>query len=91
MPKKLTESPDMTHRICTLRLIRAARNITQVDLAAAADVAPETISRAENGVKVPQRRTVEKLANALGWEPADLGFPFNDDPSGKSGSSSHRP
>jgi putative transcriptional regulator len=52
--------------IVHLRARRAARNLTQAELAALVDVSRKTINTVENGVFVPSTVLALKLALALG-------------------------
>jgi transcriptional regulator with XRE-family HTH domain len=55
-----------------LKEFRLAANMTQVELAEAADLDQATISRLEKSERHPHPRTLEKLAYALGVEPEEL-------------------
>ena len=55
--------------------LRAAREralLTQVELAARAEIQPLTISRIETDKVEPRYNTIRKLAKALGVDPAEL-------------------
>jgi transcriptional regulator with XRE-family HTH domain len=56
------EGTDVGQRI---RTMRRARNLTQEQLAEAADVTVESLSRAERGTILPSVLTLAKLARAL--------------------------
>lgn len=56
----------------TLRRLRAAKELTQVDLAAKADVTPSLISRYEQGHRLPPLHILRRLATALGVTPSQL-------------------
>ena len=49
-----------------LTYLRAEREMTQRELAEAASIGVATISRIENGGYVPQAKTLQRLARALG-------------------------
>ena len=53
-----------------LRALREAAGLTQLELAAAAGLSHEAVSRLELGRRAPQAGSVHKLARALGVEPA---------------------
>jgi DNA-binding XRE family transcriptional regulator len=55
-----------------LRMLREARFLSHRDLAKTANVSPTTILNLEAGRVEAQRRTVRKLAEALGVDPAEL-------------------
>lgn len=55
-----------------LRQLREARFLSHRDLAKKADVSPTTVLNLEAGKVEAQRRTVRKLAEALGVAPAEL-------------------
>ncbi len=55
-----------------LRQLREARFLSHRDLAKRADVSPTTVLNLEAGRVEAQRRTVRKLAEALGVDPAEL-------------------
>jgi len=55
-----------------LAYIRAARGLSQVELAKRSGVAQTTISAIERGDCVPIVRTIAQLAVALDMQPADL-------------------
>jgi transcriptional regulator with XRE-family HTH domain len=55
-----------------LKEFRLAANMTQVELAEAADLDQATISRLEKSERHPHPRTLAKLAYALGVEPEEL-------------------
>jgi transcriptional regulator with XRE-family HTH domain len=55
-----------------LRQIREARFLSHRDLARRANVSPTTILNLEAGRVEAQRRTVRKLAEALGVDPHEL-------------------
>jgi transcriptional regulator with XRE-family HTH domain len=55
-----------------LKEARARRVLSQSELAERSNVARITIARAELGQVVPHQRTIRKLAEALGVDPADL-------------------
>jgi transcriptional regulator with XRE-family HTH domain len=60
-----------------LRLRRLTLGFTQADVAALSGLSREHITRLEQGVCHPQRRTARDLAVALGCAPSDI-FPEND-------------
>ena len=62
----------MTETAEELRRHRLRRVMTIATLAEAANVAPKTISDIENGKVVPKLRTIRRLSEALGVEPADV-------------------
>lgn len=71
-------APDVARRSGrVLRLVRQSRRMSQAELAARAELTRSTISRLENEVEAPQRRTVLRLAAALQWDAAEL-FPEHD-------------
>ena len=55
-----------------LRTLREARFLSHRDLAKRANVSPTTVLNLEAGRVEAQRRTVRKLAEALGVDPAEL-------------------
>jgi transcriptional regulator with XRE-family HTH domain len=55
-----------------LRRVREARGLSQADLAARSGVSRWTISHLERGRGEPHPQTTERLAEALGVEPAEL-------------------
>jgi transcriptional regulator with XRE-family HTH domain len=55
-----------------LRMLREKRFLSHRDLAKRAGVSPTTILNLEAGRVEAQRRTVRKLAEALGVDPTDL-------------------
>ena len=55
-----------------LRDLREARFLSHRELADMAGVSPTTVLNLENEQGEPQRRTIRKLAGALGVEPATL-------------------
>ena len=55
-----------------LRQLRRRRGLTQVGLAAAAQLSPGTIFHLENNHREPKPKTIEKLAQALSVEPSEL-------------------
>lgn len=55
-----------------LRQLREDRFLSHRELAKAAGVSPTTVLNAENSDAEVQRRTVRKLATALGVEPKEL-------------------
>jgi DNA-binding XRE family transcriptional regulator len=55
-----------------LRALREKRFLSHRDLAKGAEVSPTTILNLEAGRVEAQRRTVRKLARALGVEPEEL-------------------
>ena len=55
-----------------LRTLREARFLSHRDLAERANVSPTTVLNLEAGRVEAQRRTVRKLAEALGVDPAEL-------------------
>jgi transcriptional regulator with XRE-family HTH domain len=57
-----------------LREWRERRMLSMRDLAAAAEVSLDTVNRLEHGESA-RRRTIRKLAAALGVPPADLATP----------------
>ena len=56
----------------SLKAARSRADLTLSELAAKSGVAVDTISGIERGVRVPQARTLNKLARALGVDPAIL-------------------
>ncbi|HEY7059833.1 MAG TPA: helix-turn-helix transcriptional regulator [Chloroflexota bacterium] len=58
-----------------LRNLRAARYLSQSELAAKAGVSKPTIARLERGDYFPHPRTIRALAEALGVEPKELATP----------------
>lgn len=58
---------------------RAERGFSQVELAKRSGISRATISKIENGIGDATLRTVEQLANALGWSFAAM-FESGDDP-----------
>lgn len=55
-----------------LRTLRERRFLSHRDLAKRASVSPTTVLNLEAGRVEAQRRTVRKLAEALGVDPAEL-------------------
>ncbi len=55
-----------------LRQLREARFLSHRDLAKRANVSPTTVLNLETGRGEAQRRTVRKLAEGLGVDPAEL-------------------
>lgn len=55
-----------------LRAIREERFLSHRELAQRAGVSPTTVLNLEKEQAEPQRRTIRKLASALGVEPQDL-------------------
>ena len=55
-----------------LRRFRAARVLSQTELAKLAGVSIATVARAELGQLVPHPKNIRKLAEALGVEPSEL-------------------
>ena len=63
----------LVQRIGTrIRGLRLARELTQEQLAEAADMHPETLSRVERGRMQPTITAVSRLAAALGCQVSDL-------------------
>jgi transcriptional regulator with XRE-family HTH domain len=60
-----------------LRYLRRERDITQAKLAEAIDRSDNFVSLLENGDSAPSFDTLEKIANALGVEVAEL-FRFDN-------------
>ncbi len=58
--------------VTRLRELREAQFLTQLQLAEAAQVAPATIVRIEQGQVTPNFQTIKKLATALGIAPGEL-------------------
>lgn len=56
----------------TLRKLRKAGGLTQVELATLAGISPATVIRLERGQNRPDLATLVKLGSALGVSPADL-------------------
>jgi transcriptional regulator with XRE-family HTH domain len=56
----------------SLKAARSRADLTLSELAERSGVAVDTISGIERGVRVPQARTIHKLARALGVDPAAL-------------------
>ena len=56
----------------SLKKIRESKGLSQKDLASAAGLARETVSRIELGIRYPRTDTVRKLCSALGCSPNDL-------------------
>jgi transcriptional regulator with XRE-family HTH domain len=54
--------------IKTIRNLRAARKLSQMQLATMTNLHIATVVRADNAVRVPSKRTLERLASALGVE-----------------------
>jgi transcriptional regulator with XRE-family HTH domain len=55
-----------------LRELREGKFLSHRELATRAGVSPTTVLNLEAGKAEPQRRTIRKLAQALGVDPADL-------------------
>lgn len=62
----------MAVKLTRLKDVRERKALSQAELAALAGVNRSTIVRLEAGVDDPQPRTVRKLAQALGMDPAEL-------------------
>ncbi len=62
----MMESENVVGR--NLRRFRRERKFTQIQLAEAAGMSPDTIAKAEGGHQLPRLATLNKLANALGVE-----------------------
>ncbi len=58
----------------TLPELRIDRSISQRELSKKTGIATSTISRLENGVQKPNFRTIHRIADALGVEPAEVEF-----------------
>jgi transcriptional regulator with XRE-family HTH domain len=58
-----------------LKVLRAERAVTQMDLALAAGLSRDRYWRIENGYDYPTDRERARLAKALRVTPADLGIP----------------
>jgi transcriptional regulator with XRE-family HTH domain len=56
----------------SLKAARSRADLTLSELAEKSGVAVDTISGIERGLRVPQARTLNKLARALGVDPALL-------------------
>jgi transcriptional regulator with XRE-family HTH domain len=56
----------------SLKAARCRADLTLSELAEKSGLAIDTISAIERGVRVPQARTLHKLARALGVDPATL-------------------
>jgi transcriptional regulator with XRE-family HTH domain len=56
----------------TLLIARSRAGLTLSELADKSGVATNTISEAERGVRKPQAQTINRLARALGVDPATL-------------------
>jgi transcriptional regulator with XRE-family HTH domain len=59
----------------TLRRLRLGRFWSQAELPRRSGVSPFTINRLEGGAESPRLRTVRRLAQALGVDPAELAAP----------------
>lgn len=59
-----------------LRHQRLRENMTQQDLASAADLSQRTVSLIENGRQDPRLKTLQRLAEALKVDPCDLDSGF---------------
>lgn len=57
-----------------LRVLRAERDITQMDLALKAKIQKDRYWRIENSYEKPSADEIARLAKALKAEPAELGF-----------------
>jgi len=66
-------------RVEQVRRIRKQRGLSQAKLAAQADIDPSTVNQVEMGRRKPSTATLEKLADALSVEVADL-FPKGQAP-----------
>jgi transcriptional regulator with XRE-family HTH domain len=55
-----------------LRQLRHKKGLTQVGLAATANLSPSTIFHLENNHREPKSETIEKLSQALDVESSDL-------------------
>src|SRR5215213_4487503 len=60
---------DLGHRV---RDLRNARRLSQIELAAQASIARNTLNRIENGHLMPTAPVIEHLAEALGVDPGQL-------------------
>jgi transcriptional regulator with XRE-family HTH domain len=56
----------------SVKIARVRAGMTLSELAEKSGTGPTTISQIERGVRVPQARTLHKLARALGVDPAAL-------------------
>jgi transcriptional regulator with XRE-family HTH domain len=59
----------------TIRDLRQRHALTLADLATLANVAPQTVWRAERGVVMPSARVRRALAVALHCAPGDIAWP----------------
>lgn len=66
-------------KLTRLRAVRERAALTQQELADKSGLNRSTVIRAESGQDVPFPRTVRKLAQALGVQPADLMDPLLDE------------
>jgi transcriptional regulator with XRE-family HTH domain len=69
----------MAHVGQEIRRVREARGLNQAQLAVSIGTGPAAISRIENGRQSPSMETLEKIAQGLGVEVADL-FPKGQSP-----------
>ena len=63
-----------------VRRLRRERDLSQEDLAGAADISRSNVSDLERGIKEPRFMTLFRIAEALGVPPSRLFEPF--DPKG---------
>jgi transcriptional regulator with XRE-family HTH domain len=66
----MTESENIVGR--NLRRLRRGRRLTQIQLAEAAGMSPDTIVKTEGGHQLPRLSSLVGLANALGVEVVDF-------------------
>lgn len=58
--------------IAPLHTLRRRRGLTQVDLAAEAEISVSTLCRIERGQRTPQPHTMRRIARALGVAITDV-------------------
>lgn len=59
-----------------LKVLRAERNVSQVDTAQKAGLEPNRYWRIEKGYRQPTSEELASIAAALGVAPTELGFPM---------------
>ena len=71
-PARPPTTPKAGDMHSSLKAARSRADLTLTELAEKSGVDRDTISGIERGIRVPQARTLHKLARALGVDPAEL-------------------